>query len=175
MIRVGSQLTFCSPHRILRRTVVERNELNIITGLFSLDDRTVESARTLFFDGIISAEIVSLKQNITIEMIPKMVSNYNYFDLSEDFSSFKIPDSEKPLLLDFGTTLTDKINSKIFKLAQVNPDFPIFDLIASCVYYPAILLAKSEFLENTQHGLLLWENIDLANKYLTVNTILTEI
>jgi len=30
MIRVGSQLIYCSPEKILRRTVVERNEQNFL-------------------------------------------------------------------------------------------------------------------------------------------------
>jgi len=47
MIRVVSQLIFCSPEKILRQTVVERNNHNFITRLFSLDDRTVESSQTL--------------------------------------------------------------------------------------------------------------------------------
>jgi len=47
MIRVGIQLFFCSIEKIRRQTVVERNNHNIITRLFSLDDRTVESSQTL--------------------------------------------------------------------------------------------------------------------------------
>lgn len=175
MNRVGSQLTFCSPRRILRQTVVERDEHNVITRFFNLDDATVESEHTLFYDGIISAEISSLKQNLTVEKIQKLVTNYSYFDLSEDFSSFEIPDSEKPLLLDFGTTSTEKINPKLFKLARLNPNLSVFDLIASCVFYPALLLGKSELTENTQHDLLLWVNINLVNKNLTTNSKLRKL
>ena len=58
MTRIGSQLTFCSPQQILRRMLVERDEQDKITGIKSLDEGLVETAQTLFFDGIISTEIV---------------------------------------------------------------------------------------------------------------------
>ena len=40
---------------------VEQNGENAITRIFSLDDGIVETANTLFFDGILSAEIISVK------------------------------------------------------------------------------------------------------------------
>jgi len=43
--------------------VVERDEQNLITDFYCLDNNSVESAQTLFFDGIISTEIISLKLN----------------------------------------------------------------------------------------------------------------
>ncbi|NDP20995.1 MAG: hypothetical protein GZ091_07945 [Paludibacter sp.] len=62
MIRFASQLVFCSPQQILRRTVIEQNEKNTITRIFSLDESVAESAQTSFFNGIISSEFISLKQ-----------------------------------------------------------------------------------------------------------------
>jgi len=38
MIRVGSQLVFCSPGFVYRRMVVELNDRNIIENIFSLDE-----------------------------------------------------------------------------------------------------------------------------------------
>lgn len=167
MIRVASQLTFCSPEKILRRVVLERDEQNVINRIFSLDDSPFESAQTLFFDGIISAEIVSLKQNISSKKIESLVSDYTYFDLSKEAEIFEIQTSNKPLLLDFGTDLIEEINVILAKLANKLPDVPVFDLIAACVYFPQVLLGKhTDLIINRQTNLILWENIDLPNRRL---------
>lgn len=176
MTRISSQLTFCSPDRILRKTVVERDEQNVITRLFSLDDTLAESSQTLFFDGILSSEIVSLKQSISPDQIEKLIKNYEYLDLSAEFPTFEISDNKNRLLLDFGTNSTTEINSKLARLVQVNSKILIFDLIASCVYYPALIIGlPAELALNRSTGLLLWENADLINKLVTVNTKIREV
>ena len=43
---------------------MELDEQNVVRSIFSLDDGNVETAQTLFFDGILSQEIVSVKQHI---------------------------------------------------------------------------------------------------------------
>lgn len=171
MTRIGSQLIFCSPQLILKRTVVERDEQNIITRLYKLDQDTVESAQTLFFDGIISSKIISLKQNIAIEKIPGLVQNFHYLDFSDNITGIETYTIDKPFLLDFGTNAPDKINAKLLDFARINPNISILDLIASCVYYPAKLLGlPRELTEKRQTELLLWENVDLFNKTLTNST-----
>ena len=62
MIRVASQFTFCSPEKILRRMVVEIDELNALTRLVDLDTHNAEPANTLFYDGILSAGIISVNE-----------------------------------------------------------------------------------------------------------------
>src|ERR1035437_5686425 len=110
MIRAGSQLTFCSPDEILRRTVVELNDQKIITRIFSLDEGNVEPAQTLFFDGILSAEIVSLKQNAGA-YISGLLKDYFYLDFSVILPSVVIKQSDKPLIIDFGTNSPEIINN----------------------------------------------------------------
>lgn len=176
MTRVGSHFTFCSPQRILRRMVVERDEQNIVTQLFSLDDNAVESAQTLFFDGILSSEIISVKQNVESGKIKELVRDYNYFDLSVEPLSFAIEMNDKPLLIDFGTNSMNEVNSRLAKLAQLNGEFPIFDLIASCVYFPALLLGREgELAQNCRTNLILWKNADLVNKRLKIGTHICEV
>lgn len=176
MTRIGSQLTFFSPQRILSRMVVERNEHNFITGIYSLDDKLVEMAQTSFFDGIISTEIVSLKQNISIEKIQKLAIDFTYLDLSEEFPIYEIEKNHKPMLLDFGLNSFDQINIKLENLAQKKANLPIYELIASCVYYPSLLLgSEAELVLNRCTGLLLWEKIDLVNKLFTNNSTIRKI
>jgi hypothetical protein len=176
MTRIASHFTFCSPDHILRRTVVEIDEQNIVTHLFSLVDENVEPSQTLFFDGILSAEIISIKQNALSFKLETLVSNYNYVDLSNVITCDVIKPSIKPLVLDFGTDSTDIINQLIPQLVTILNVFTIFDIIAACTFYPAIILGlKAELKENRNTELLIWENLDLINKSLTSGSSIRKI
>jgi hypothetical protein len=169
MTRIASQLTFCSPDDIRRRAVVEQNEQQTVTRLFSLDESPVESARTLFYDGILSAEIISVK-----EIIPDcqtLAGSYNYIDLSAGGAP-KITITDKPLVLDFSTAHSvENINKLLMDHIQALSAFPIFDIIAACCYYPALIVGGTAPLEiYRQTKLLLWEGSDLVNKQLTKQT-----
>ena len=171
MIRVGSQLMFCSPEKILRRTAVEVDDQNVVRSIYSLDDGNVETSQTLFFDGILSLKIVSLKQHISKEDTYSLLQNYQYLDVSENISISKIVPTIKPLIIDFGTNLPNEINKLIPLLASVFTELSIFDIIAACTYYPSIILGRTaELTENCIAQLVLWENIDLIEKKLTINT-----
>jgi hypothetical protein len=175
MIRIGSQLTFCSPEKILRRTVVEQDGQNFITNFFSLDDGIIEPAHTLFYDGILSAEIVSLKQSVDISQISDRLKDYQYLDLSGNIPSGEIERTDKPLVIDIGTTSADKINLLLPHLVQALSAYSIFEIIAASTYYPALLLDRTAGLavgRNTR--LLLWEDVDLIKKKLTSDTLIRE-
>jgi hypothetical protein len=175
MIRTGSQLTFCSPDKILRRTVVEQDDHQVITRFFSLDDGNVEASQTLFFNGVVSAEIVSLKQNGLSESLTSQLINYEYFDLSGDIPFISIKKTDRPLVLDFGTNSPEKINILLPQCFPFISAFSIFDIIAGCTYYPSILLGKTAGLEeNMKIRLMLWENVDLIKKEITFNTCIRE-
>ena len=142
MSAIGSQLTFCSPEKILQHVAVERNENGIVTEIYDLAYSSVETAQTLFFDGIISSEIVSLKQNISISKISEIGKQYCYLDFSNEiFISTKKP-VNKPLIIDFGTSDLAEINIRIAQLTNFFTETSIFDIIAGCVYFPALVLGK---------------------------------
>lgn len=174
MTRFASQLIFCSPHQILPRTVVEQDERQIVTDLFSLDDRVAESSHTQFFDGILSAEIISLKQNVSQSDLIVFVKEYQYIDFSDHIQKTEIiPEGEKTLVLDFGTDSTGFINEFIPRMAQVLSGFSVFDIIAACTYYPAIILSRPPGLSvNSRTQLLLWQQIDFTNKRITKATMI---
>lgn len=172
MIRVASQLTFCSPTQILRNAVVEFNEQLTITNLFSLDDGYVESAHTLFYDGIISAEIISLKES-TVNL-KELFSSYNYIDFSQQ--PINIAASNKPLILDFGSSSIVEINKKINQFAVVLKAFSIMEIIAACCYFPVKVLGEFNGLSvGGRTGLVLWEGVDLVNKQITEQTRIRKI
>jgi hypothetical protein len=172
MIRVASQLTFCSPTQILRRSVVELDEHFIIKRLFSIDDSCVESAHTLFYDGILSAEIISLKESVA--NLKELFSSYNYIDFSTQ--PINIAASNKPLILDFGSSSIVEINKKINQFAVVLKAFSIMEIIAACCYFPAKVLGEFNGLSvEGRTGLVLWEGVDLVNKQITEQTRIRKI
>ena len=175
MVCIGSQLTFCSPGNILRRTAVERDDCGIVTRIFSLDESQVESAHTLFYDGIISAEMVSLKQHVACGQIAELTAGYCYIDSSEENFSDKIINHLNPIILDFGGLTLNEINRKLVEIAQRYSQISVFDIITGCVYHPALVLGyKAELIQQRQTKLLLWQNVDLLNKILTVATNIRE-
>ena len=168
MIRVASQLMFCSPDQILRQTVVEQGDNQVLTRLFSLESQQVESARTLFCDGIISMGVVSIKQQIVSTEIAELVANYQYVDLSSPLLSLPFTPSNDPLILDFGTTESGEINSLLQLYYPQLKAYSIFEIIAACVYYPALLLGRQCQLDvGVATELHLWQGVDLVNKQLT--------
>jgi len=176
MIRVGSQLTFCSPEKILRRTAVEFDEQHVITQLLNLDDGNVEPSQTLFYDGILSAGIVSVKQHAGTENMSHLLGDYLYVDVSGQIPAAVIKQTGKPLILDFGAKTLNEINNLIPILASAFSGFSIFDILAACTYYPSLILGKTAGLtENTRSQVILWENVDMIEKKLTFNTFIREI
>ena len=176
MTRVASQLTFCSPDQILRQTVLEIDEHQFISEIFSLETQRVESAKTLFYDGIISMELVSIKQQVSTSAIPTLMANYRYIDLSSMLLTENILPSNKPLILDFGTTAPFEINRLLALNYPRLKSFNIFDIIAATVYYPAKLLGIQCLMkEGLQAKLILWKNVDLVNKKQTEITNIMEI
>jgi hypothetical protein len=176
MKRVGSQLCFCSPALILHRMAVEQDDENTVTRIFSLDDGIVESANTLFFDGILSAEIISLKQLGSNNLSEMLMAEYQYIDISVELPTQKITPGTKPLLLDFGTNSVLLINKLLVHLAPMLSSFSIFEIIAACTFYPALALnTTGELCKSRTTQLLLWENVDLVNKKITLQTRIREI
>lgn len=176
MKRVGSQLCFCSPELILRRMAVEQDDENTVTRIYSLDDGIVESANTLFFDGILSAEIISLKQSGVDNLSEKLIADYQYLDISVELPTQEITPGTKPLLLDFGTNSVLQINKLLAQLTPVLSSFSIYEIIAACTFYPALALnTTGELCKSRNTRLLLWENVDLVNKRITLQTRIREI
>lgn len=173
MIRIASHFTFCSPEDIRRRAVIELDGQQTVTRLFSLDENTVESSRTLFFDGILSAEIISIKE--LGGSVGNLTANYNYVDFSNGIPAI-INKVDKPLILDFGTSSPEKINKLLPELSVILAPYSTFEIIAACCYFPALALGVTpELGENRKTTVLLWENIDLINIKTTLQTRIRKI
>ena len=176
MIRIASQLTFCSPEKILRNNVLEIDDQKRIRKYFCLDNCSVEPPSTIFYNGILSTEILSLKQNFNELTLQEITKEYRYIDVDLISNTFEILTTKKPLIIDFGTNLTAEINLKMKGLNSLMINFSIIEIIAACVYFPAKILGVPDLLtQNYPSQLLLWENIDLAKKKITNFTQIKEI
>lgn len=168
MTRVASQIIFSAPGRIFTNSVIERDEDNNVTKVFSLNNSRVESEKTSFYNGVISSGFISVKQNVSPDMIAELVQDYNYLDLSGEIAGIETTVSDKQLLIDFGQNTIPEINEKLKLLGKIFSEFPMLEFIQACVYYPAILLRISNDISIGQNaGLMLWEGFDLIQQNFT--------
>lgn len=170
MKRITSHFVFVSPDEILRNTVIERNETNTVTQIFNLNDLRSESANTLFFDGIISSDVISLKEK-NWDITPAIKASFHYLDVSSATTHAIIPKTDLPLLIDFGTENHITINLLLKSLAPFLSEFSIFEIIAACTYFPKQIIHQYFKLNAGESTpLIQWKNCDLLNKKLTQTT-----
>ena len=160
MTRIASQLLYCSPDRIVRNAVLERNSDLIVSNIYDLK-QVFEMSNTLFYDGIISAEILSVKQNTTSNVIDSIAENYKYVDLSLFDLKSHIELESKELILDFGTSNVSDIN-KILHNVVPYLHISTTELVAACVFRPSFFLGiNSKFDVSTKCKTLLWQHSNL--------------
>jgi len=170
-MRIASQFAFSTPSITLRRHVLEFDEAGILSNLFSLDNQRVESAHTLFLDGIVSTQFTSLKMIMSPSEICHLTEDYYYIDVCAD--NIMPTRSHQPLILDFGSINAVEINSRLPKLESLIPHYSLYKIIAACVYYPALLVGKEvELAIGKKFVPLLWQNVDLVNKRILTGTCL---
>jgi hypothetical protein len=168
MRRIASHYTYSSPYDIKRTHVLEIDEDGFLAAMFDLSVMQVESANTLFCDGIISSSIVSLKQHCSQAAINQLQTDYNYIDLTDHSSFTNFYDKGKKLLLDFGTNDPLLATDYLVKNSNILKNFHFWDVIAGSVYYPSMILNKSSQIEIGSHlSLIVWRNIDFTNSVIT--------
>lgn len=172
--RVSSHLLFCEPERILFQMVIERDE-QIIKDIFSLNKTNAEAAGTSFYDGIISPGIVSVKLNVTENQLQEIKDKYNYTDFSSENPTIDFS-IRKQLLIDFGTEDTQKINRMFPAVLESFSGFQVYDFIAACVCFPALITGRNSVIElNKPVKLMLWEQVNLVEKLLKPETGIRDI
>ncbi len=171
MKRVASHIVVLAPDDIRRNAVVELDDNGVLTRIFDLNDANVESSHTLFFDGIISAPVVSISSHCVADKILELTTNYHFIDFTKEIPTKEILPNGKPLLIDCGTENPLEINALLPKLSIVLSAFSVFEIISACVFFPALLLTNAAPLEIGKcTSLVIWQNADLVNKTLTEKT-----
>lgn len=171
MKRVSSQLVFCDGNRCLRSTVVEQNDDNVITDIIDLSTRQSETAHTVFYDGVISGEIISLKQYLSNDQLLEITKGIVYLDLSEINKTPFVFDKSSGFIVDFGTNNFSEINKLLKENFDVLSVITVFELINACSYLPQRLLGLSKNIAiSNQTDLVLWQGVNLVSRALTPQT-----
>jgi hypothetical protein len=157
MKRVAAHHIFCSPEHILKLSVIEQDNNDIITRIFSLNDNTAEPAHTIFYDGVITIPPVSLSEANCIT--DKKINDFTLLNAEKIRSGEKILNNEKPLLIDFGTSDINKINEYLILLADRLIEFDVFEIINACTFRPANILGRTKTItEGIHSNLVNWKS-----------------
>jgi len=171
MKRMASHFVALAPDDIRRNAAVELDGHGVLTNIFDLNDGHVESAHTLFYDGIISAPVVSISSHCVADKILELTDNFHFVDFTKEIPTKEIIPNGKQLIIDFGTENPLEINALLPKLSIVLSAFSVFEIVSACVFYPALLLTETSPLEiGVRTSLIIWQNADLVNKTFTEKT-----
>lgn len=171
MKRVSSQLVFCNGNKLLRSTVVEQNDDNVVTDIIDLSNQPSETAHTMFYDGVIAGEIVSLKQYLSDDQLVEIAKEMVYVDLSQWYNTPFVFDRSSDLVIDFGTNNIDEINKMLKENFDTLSAITVFELINACSYLPQRLLGLSKNIEvSLQTDLVLWQGVNLVSHAFTPQT-----
>ena len=171
MKRLSSQLVFCDANSLLRSTVVEQNDDNVITDIIDLSTRQSETAHTVFYDGVISGEIISLKQYLSNDQLLEITKGIVCLDLSEINKTPFVFDKSSGFIVDFGTNNFSEINKMLKENFDALSAITVFELINACSYLPQRLLGLSKNIEvSHQTDLVLWQGVNLVSHALTPQT-----
>jgi len=162
MKRVAAQLIHSSADKILRNHVIEVDNNGVITNIINLNSQQSETARTLFYNGIISSAVISLKLHLSDSEIKNLTAGYRYYDLSIESNTVST-EGNGYLLLDFGTEDLTEINKLLKSKQKLISGLNIHLLIDACCYLPHIFInSSSQISIGEATKLYLWEGIDLS-------------
>ena len=173
MKRFSAHVICASAGVELLRTVVEL-ENGLVVGIISLDNTSVETAHTLFVDGMITPGLISIKENTVESSKVPDLTNFNYIDLSDGTGLPEVINTDLPLIFDFGTSNLPLVNKIIGKLADSGFSLP--DLVNACIFHPSKVLGiSSDIRVGHKTNLIHWRNVDLVNRKLTSLTRLEKL
>lgn len=164
MKRFSSQLLFCTPETLKRKTVVEQDDDGRISKLIDLETRAVETAGTIFYDGVISCSPISLSLRLTDDDISRLPEKYEYLSLKTTLAKKFKHQTDKKTIVDFGTENGEEINNLLKVNAGYLDFLDIISLIAGSVYFPAIIAGLEPGCnEGKPTHIFLWQGIDMLN------------
>ncbi|MBN2766321.1 MAG: hypothetical protein JXR27_08110 [Paludibacteraceae bacterium] len=161
-------LLMTAPDSLLRRTVLELTNDFVFNRLIAIDSINAEPACTFFFDGIISNNIISLKEKgYNTNNIPE---KYIYLNIASD-SLPNISSQNKLLIIDAETEDPVTFSQHLQKHFSTLSVFSIPQIIAAACYYPAELCNLANRIENGNTVKpLLWSDTHLPSQQITAHT-----
>lgn len=154
--RLSSQLLCLTADEIIKNAVIEIDDSGIISSVAGLQ---TETAHTLFYNGVISNSVISLKErNISVDS-----SRYNHLIVRNKIDLNAIVAGVT--IFDFGTESVNELN-RIFRenLNAFSP-FNLMEIIGACCYTPAKAAGINHSLEIGNHSQpVLWTGFDLSTR-----------
>jgi|GEM_PF-4847375 len=163
MKRIGSHWVYSAPGVNYRNSAVEISVDNKLIRVIDLTQEIAEPCRTLFYNGIISASILSVSQQIKKKFIS--TEQFNYIDLkyNHELSPERL-NPDLPFIFDFGTENPDEINKMMPELFRFSGILTLSRIVEGCVYNPrGFLGALHDGIFSGCSDLILWENNYLAD------------
>ena len=169
MKRFAAHLICPTDAEELHRAVIELDDNGCFSRLISLDDTSVEPAKTLFLDGIITPSFVSVKEICSRGTACPDLSGYCYVKMHE---MMKLPETEltgKPVIFDFGCSAVELLNQQSGICAL--SDLPLCEIINACIFRPARALSiNTDICKSGTAKLIHWQNVDIVNRKITPQT-----
>jgi len=170
MKRFASQWLLCSDLSVLKNHMIEIEDNKQIVQLADLNSRSAETAGTVFLNGIIAPEVVSLSlKNIPDEKV--LTAGYGLFRAVNGRIVELFRGLTDKFIIDFGTEDVNEITALIQSNNMIIREISLEHLIHACTYAPASFLQNDVIIKSgALTGLSVWENVDFKNHLLTVNT-----
>lgn len=166
MKRTAAQLVLIDSDRICRNTVVEQDENNRVIQLKNLTELNVETAGTVFFDGLISPDLITIS-NQSVVLYPLFIQFSVYKFGNEGFQLIQQGISDN-FILDCGSVDLETINHILIENVSFINQFDLISVIKSLTVNPALVCGKiNSIIPGQVCRLIFWENCDLINKKIT--------
>lgn len=175
MKRFTAQWMLSHDRSILRNRMIELTDRNEIVQLVDLNHVAVETANTIFLNGVIAPEIVSINQrSIPEESI--RASGMGLFSIRNAKFEKVIQGETDDFILDFSTEDSNEINSVIKNNFEFLAGYSLEDIIFACTYAPALLVQKDNPLKaGNITKLSFWADVDFVNHKLGASTKLSHL
>lgn len=152
--RLSSQLICLTADEIIKNAVIEIDDSGIISSIAGLQ---TETARTLFYNGVISNSVISLKER----GISADSSAYNHVIIKDVIDLNAIVAGVT--ILDFGTENINELNQIFREKINAFTPFNLLEIIGACCYTPAKTAGINHSLEVSNHVQpVLWVGFDLS-------------
>lgn len=155
---LSSQLIITEHAEILRNSIVRFSENDIHYS--SIFENKHETSHTLFYDGIISPQVISLSAHKT------PITSSNKFKILNINDLNYILIDLKNTIIDFETENTAKINSLLQQKSKFLAHVSSLDFIIACTALPFSIVNESLDL-NIKLNPILWIDTDLIMKKFT--------
>lgn len=135
-----------------------------------LESLLTESAQTQYLDGVVSTFPFSLRESLAENEIRQISEEYNYLFLGDDSDLLILQDSNKPLMIDFGSIEPEIVQKRFVKHVDKLLHLNMREFIYAACIRPAIYFYRYSPLTPLAKSYVHWEDLDVMNNRFTADT-----